>query len=94
MTEAKPKRKRTPAKKGRPVGAKTADRDAVDVVETRCRCGSTARAPYDNSRTVEGEGVAPDGEPYTEVILSPTHCLACGQHRVDRRYRNVPQQNG
>ena len=87
MTEQKPRTKKRTTRKGRPPASKTADRDAVDTVETRCRCGSTERAPYANVRTVEGEGVAPDGKPYTSVLISPTRCLACGQHRVDRRYR-------
>ena len=82
-------KKRQTKKRGRPVGSKTAERDQQVVIESRCRrCGSTDREPYTNPRSVPGGGVAPDGKSYTEVILSPTRCLQCGQSRTDRRYRN------
>lgn len=82
-------------KKGRPQGAKTADRPVVDTVETRCSsCGSTERTPYHDKREVIGDGVAPDGKPYSAVTLRPTKCVTCGQHRIDRTYRYVPTETG
>jgi hypothetical protein len=84
---------------GRPVGAKTADRDVVDVEVSRCkRCGSTDRAKYSSKIEVVGNGMH-DGKPYTSVTVRHTQCLNpdCGQHRVDRFYQNsfaeIPQVN-
>lgn len=74
-------------KVGRPVGSKTIDLDLVDTVATRCKvCASTARTKYEKAQTIEGDGVAPDGRPYTRVILRRTQCVNCGQHRIDRWY--------
>ena len=75
---------------GRPVGAKTADRDVVDVEVSRCkRCGSTDRAPYSSKIELVGCGVH-NGQPYTSVIVRHTQCQNpdCYQHRVDRFYQN------
>jgi predicted Zn-ribbon and HTH transcriptional regulator len=74
-------------KTGRPQGATTAERDLVDVPPSRCaRCESTKRTPYYELKRIEGQGHAPDGRPYTAVILRPTRCLDCGQHRYDRSW--------
>ena len=75
---------------GRPVGAKTADRDVVDVEVSRCkRCGCTDRAPYSSKIELVGCGVH-NGQPYTSVIVRHTQCQNpdCYQHRVDRFYQN------
>lgn len=78
-------------KKGRPQGAKTADRDVVDIIATRCQsCGSTERTPYHEKREIHGAGQAPDGKPYSAVTLRPTRCATCGQHRIDREYEYIP----
>lgn len=87
-----PRPKKAPAKKpapkkGRPAGRKTARRDRVDVLPSRCRkCGSTERFPYTNPRTIEHAGTAPDGQPYDRIILRNTRCTGCGQARIDRFY--------
>lgn len=86
-----------PQKKGRPSGTPTADRDLVDVPPSRCaRCGCTERATYNHYTRIEGNGVAPDGRPYTAVILRPTKCLNpdCGQHRNDRTWEYVADESG
>lgn len=76
-----------PKKTGRPLGAKTADMDLVDAVATRCKvCASTARTKYTQTQIIEGDGIAPDGRPYTKVTLRRTCCVNCGQHRIDRWY--------
>ncbi len=77
-------------KPGRPLGAKTPDRDVVDVELSRCqRCGSTDRKNYSSRIEVVGGGIH-NGEPYTSVIVRHTQCANpdCGQHRVDRFYQN------
>lgn len=86
-----------PKKTGRPSGATTADRDLVDVPPSRCtRCGCTERATYNDMKRIPGHGTAPDGRPYTAVILRPTKCLNpdCGQHRNDRTWEYVPDETG
>ena len=77
----------TGKKTGRPVGSKTRDRVVVDVRVSQCpMCDSTERKHYRDPRRVDGDGITPDGRPYTAVILRPTTCANCGQHRVDRSY--------
>ena len=77
--------------KGRPTGAKTMDRGVVTTIRTRCvSCNSTERSRYAANNRLEGNGIAPDGKPYTAVNLRPTKCLTCGQHRTDREYEYVP----
>ena len=74
-------------KSGRPIGAKTIELDMVDAVATRCKvCASTARTKYEKPQVIDGDGIAPDGQPYTRVILRRTRCENCGQHRIDRWY--------
>jgi predicted RNA-binding Zn-ribbon protein involved in translation (DUF1610 family) len=74
-------------RKGRPRGARTADRLRSDVVASRCpRCQSTERTPYRHVRTLAQQGLAPDGRPYTNILLDATACQNCGQARIDRRY--------
>ena len=76
-----------PKKTGRPLGVKNADHDVVDTVATRCKaCTSTARAPYSKPIYVDGDGIAPDGQRYTRVVLRRTRCERCGQNRIDRWY--------
>ena len=80
------------SKRGRPTGSKTADRDVVTTIRSRCiACDSTERADYGVRRRVDGFGTAPDGKPYTAVNLRPTKCLTCGQCRVDREYEYSPE---
>jgi hypothetical protein len=79
-------------KTGRPAGSKTADREVVTSVLSRCRaCDSTERTHYKEKNRVEGYGLAPDGKPYTAVNLRPTKCQTCGQCRIDREYEYVPE---
>lgn len=81
MTEDKPRR-------GRPPGSKTIEKPVVSAVETRCPvCNSTSRSRYSGARVVHGDGIAPDGKPYSEVSLNHCQCNDCGQHRIDRVYR-------
>lgn len=92
-----------PKKTGRPIGAKTADRDLVDVPPSFCsRCGSTERSVYNDVIRREGDGIIEgtggplDGTPYTAVELRPTKCLNpdCGQHRYDRTWEYIPHKTG
>ena len=78
----------TGKKAGRPAGAKTRDRIVVDVRISHCPvCHSTERTQYLEKPTrVDGDGMTPDGRPYTAVLLRRTTCTNCGQHRVDRSY--------
>jgi len=86
MTEEKPRR-------GRPPGSKTIEKPVVSTVETRCpACQSTSRTSYSGARVVEGDGIAPDGKPYSEVSLSHCQCLKCGQWRIDRIYRLTAEE--
>jgi hypothetical protein len=76
-------------KRGRPVGAKTAERDVVLVLPAACvRCHSTERAPYDKIRERAISGRTTDGRPYTHVVWRKTRCRACGQARVERHYEH------
>lgn len=79
MSEGKP---------GRPKGSKTRDRVVVDVRVSHCpTCQSTERAEYsDAPQRIDGDGISPEGRPYTAVLLRRTSCLNCGQYRVDRSY--------
>ena len=79
MSEGKP---------GRPKGSKTRDRVVVDVRVSHCPiCHSTERAEYiDAPQRIDGDGISPEGRPYTAVLLRRTSCLNCGQYRVDRSY--------
>lgn len=67
-------------KRGRPAGAKNVT-ETAEVTPSRCpKCGSSRRGPY--RKTVEKRftaGTTPAG-----LILRRTHCLDCGQHRIDR----------
>ena len=77
-----------PAKRGRPKGAKTLDRDVVEIIPACCqRCGSTTRRPYDKVRERAVPGNI-NGKQYTHVVWRRTACLACGQARVERHYEN------
>jgi len=73
-------------KRGRPPGAKTLDRDVVDVVVSKCKCGSTKRTPYCQSPKRLPRKRDPHGNPCNEVVLRHTKCLDCGQARIDRSY--------
>jgi len=78
-------------KPGRPVGAKTEERDLVDAGGSRCaRCGCTDRTKYSSRIEVIGCGVNREGLRYTSVVCRHTQCLNpdCGQHRIDRFYEN------
>lgn len=84
--------KKAEAKKpGRPPGSENREYDYVPAEPTRCRvpgCGSTERAPYHHPTEHEIAGVDNEGKPYTHVVWRRTHCLACGQHRVDKWFEN------
>lgn len=73
---------------GRPLGSKIRDRVVVDVRVSQCPvCQSTERTAYlDRPARIDGDGINPEGRPYTAVILRRTSCANCGQHRVDRSY--------
>lgn len=75
------------SKAGRPKGAKTVERDVVEVPASTCkRCGSTRRAPYKSApKSVSGSGIR-NGVRYNTVTWRHTSCLDCGQYRVDVTY--------
>lgn len=63
-------------KPGRPTGSKTKERDEAEAPASKCRaCGSTDRAPYSKKDVQHYDG--------QQIIRRWTHCLECGQHRVD-----------
>lgn len=75
------------AKRGRPIGAKTQQRDVVLVLPAACvRCHSTEREPYDKVRERAITGRTTDGHIYTHVVWRKTRCRACGQARIERHY--------
>ena len=52
----------------------------VDVPAARCpKCGSVRRGKYSNCRRLPINDI--DAK---VLILRRTHCLDCGQHRIDR----------
>jgi hypothetical protein len=79
---------RTPrAKTGRPRGSKTATYEQSLAEPSRCpKCQSTRRAPYHRSLVQHYPGKDSQGRPFTQIVRRWTHCLACGQHRIDRSY--------
>jgi len=80
-------------KPGRPKGSKTAERPTSDELLSRCPvCLTTERVNFNgDEERIEGEGIAPDGHPYTAVILKPTKCSLCGQARYVRRWEYIPK---
>jgi hypothetical protein len=59
------------------------------VEPSRCKkCGSTRRADYHHTHTVDGGGEF-HGQPFSRVVFRRTACLDCGQARVDRTYELV-----
>jgi hypothetical protein len=61
-----------------------------DVQPSRCaKCGSTRRADYHNVTRSAHAGELPDGTTYNMVVFRRTHCLDCGQQRVDRTFETA-----
>lgn len=76
---------------GRKKGTPNLDRKTVYTVAPRCpTCGSTDRENYDrrHDHYVQHGGTAPDGQPYTHIVIRRTKCRACGQALTHREYRN------
>lgn len=75
----------------RPKGSRNLERDYVDVDLSRCaKCGGTEREPYTNTATQVYPGMR-DGKPYNRIVRNHTRCKTCGQARVDRVYKYVPE---
>ena len=76
---------------GRPKGTPNRQADIVDRPPSRCkRCGSTRRAPYTGTPVViHGPGKCA-GQAYTRMTRRRTHCLDCGQYRVDQELTFEP----
>ena len=74
-------------KKGRPPGSKTKQYDVTEKTLTACkRCRSTKRAAYGKRSVLDfvNTQVNPtDDQEYNRLKRYPTHCLECGQHRID-----------
>jgi len=59
----------------------------VDAPSSRCiKCGSTRRADYRGITRQPHVGQLADGTKYNMVVWRRTHCLDCGQARVDRAW--------
>jgi hypothetical protein len=75
-------------KAGRPQAAPNKKYDIAEATETKCRCGSTRRAPYNAKvdRTVlQNTYVNPKTQlEYNVIELRTTRCLDCNQARKDR----------
>ena len=83
------------ATKGRPAGSPNKNAPEVTVKQSACpKCGSTKRAPYHNRHEQPFASIDGDGQPYTHIVRQRTHCLDCGQCRVDRtlEYRPVKKR--
>lgn len=75
--------------KGRPAGSRTKNSPEAAVELSRCsKCGSTERAAYSSKHEQAYSGLDGFNQPFTHIIRSRTHCLCCGQHRVDRTLEN------
>ena len=78
---------KTKVKRGRPTGAKTADKPVVEIQASRCpSCESTERTPYADRRELSYSGTAPDGQHYDRVVWRSCRCARCGQARVDKTF--------
>jgi hypothetical protein len=78
------------AKRGRPRGSKTVERDVIPVIPSACkRCGSTQRTPYDKVIERVMTGTIAD-KAYTHIVWRRTKCTSCGQARIERHYENRP----
>ena len=94
----RPKRTRTEAakkkgtKRGRPEGAKTADRPVIDITPTPCRHCQAITQPtnLNNKHRIEGSGRTADGRQYGAVILRSGNCGACGLPVTAREYEFLP----
>lgn len=71
---------KTKKQRGRPQGAKNI-KQVVDVEPSRCKCGSSERTQYTNTRRKE---FANAGTPFIAIIYRTCECLSCGQTRIDR----------
>lgn len=79
----------TTTPKGRPAGSRNKSYPEASVEPSRCpKCGSTQRAAYCSKHEQAFGGLDPAGQPFTHIIKQRTHCLDCGQHRVDRTLEN------
>ena len=84
------------AKRGRPTGAKTADRPVVDCTPTPCPHCRAVAAPVDKKnrkrveRRVVGSGKTPDGRAFGAVIFWAANCGACGKPITAKRHEFVP----
>lgn len=76
----------TPKQVGRPKGAKTKKHDDELIFPSRCKCGSTRRTAFRNSRTFRSNGVDPAGNPATHIVHHMTNCKDCNQLRRVREY--------
>jgi len=73
------------ADRGRPPGAENREYLQADAVPSACpKCKSTERAEYRRKTVIVQTGRTPEGRPYNRIVLRPTNCLRCGQHRRDR----------
>lgn len=82
-------KKKVAKKRGRPPGSKSKTVESVIVEPSKCtKCGSSRRSNYLNKRTLDLNGLRPDGTVYTSVTWRRTKCLDCGQMRDDKTYND------
>ena len=83
-------KKKVAKKRGRPRGSKSKTVESVIVEPSKCtKCGSSRRSNYLNKRTLDLNGLRPDGTVYTSVTWRRTKCLDCGQMRDDKTYNDT-----
>lgn len=80
-------------RRGRPKGAKTAERQPVTVTREACRhCGAiTKPVNVHNTRRVAGSGRTPDGRVFGAVVFSNANCGNCGKPIMLRDPELIPE---
>lgn len=75
---------------GRKQGTPNHDYAAVRSVPRRCpTCAATAVRILRVISRQDHTGIAPDGEPYTEIIRKRGKCESCGQMLIVTEYENA-----
>jgi hypothetical protein len=78
-----------PRRRGRPRGAKTAERAIVLVRPAACpACGSTSRTPYRLVFTRAQPGTIAD-QPYTHIAYRDCKCVSCGRPRREAHFERL-----
>ncbi len=78
---------KTPKRPGRPAGSRNRQYDIVELIPTKCRCGSINRTPY-------GPNPETHRQPFSDCVIvttwQKTQCTDCGQWRKDKSQHREP----